>query len=104
MSLPSGFYRANGPLLGPSGAPVTGDPWKNKIYPCFVRCTGKPLSDLYATGRNPSLAEPGYFAYCGPMDLQYWQQAASAISSFWFSLQYNMVCEPILVHPNSWRH
>ncbi len=101
MSLPAGFYRANGPLLGSNGQPLTGDPWKNAIFPCFIRYTVAKTSEIYVTGKNPSLSPPGWFAYCGPLDLKYFDSAVKSLASYAFQDGYNLVAEPILVHPHS---
>lgn len=101
MGLPQGFYRANGPLRGTGGQALTSDPWKNPIFPCFIRYTVAPIGDLYATGKNPSLAPPGWFAYCGPIDLQYYEGAVKSLASYAFKDGYNLIAEPILVHPHS---
>lgn len=105
MSLPAGFYRANGPLMGKSpplaGGPLTPDPWQNPLWPAFLRAAARPTGDIWAGLPNPSLEGSGWRMYCGPVELRHWQAVLGELQSLASQAGWVLTGEPILVHPHS---
>lgn len=101
MSLPAGFYRANGPLMAKSpplaGGPLTQDPWSDPHWPTFLRAAAAPIASF----QNPRLEPAGWFMYCGPIELRHWQPVLSSLNEVAFQSGWVVAGEPILVHPHS---